>query len=226
MKLIPSLDGADHAPSAVPAESSEANSLHQLDPSSWFVNHHSYLRNLALSKLRNPATAEDLVQETFLAAWKAREKFAGRAAERTWLTRILLNKIADFYRSRARKPTVAVSQLSTEEGSSDEILDALFLSQDSPQGMSNTPPQPSTATERAEFVALVERFLEEVPTQAAAAFRMRELQGLSTDDIVESLGITPNHLWVLIHRAKKALRKKMEAFWEGSLENSQPAPCC
>lgn len=185
--------------------------IHTLQPESWIENHRSYLTNIALSKLRDPSLAEDLVQETFLAAWRARNKFGGRASERTWLTRILLNKIADHYRSDARKPIVPVSELGSEQ-TNEEVLDALFLAREG--SFESSRHEPASAAERAEFVHLVERALEDVPSQAATAFRMRELQGLSTDDIVRHLNITPNHLWVLIHRAKKALRKKMEEVWE------------
>lgn len=189
----------------------DGSPLHTLQPESWIENHRAYLTNIALSKLRDPSLAEDLVQETFLAAWRARSKFGGRASERTWLTRILLNKIADHYRSDARKPIVPVSELGSEQ-TNEEVLDALFLAREG--SFESSRHEPASAAERAEFVHLVEQALEEVPTQAATAFRMRELQGLSTDDIVQHLNITPNHLWVLIHRAKKALRKKMEEVWE------------
>jgi len=209
----------------VPDPSLPSPHTHTLNPAAWSNNHGAYLTNVALGKLRNLSTAEDLVQETYLAAWRARNKFAGRAAERTWLTRILLNKIADHYRSTARKPSVAVSQLGSEN-SNEEILDALFQAR--PDSYASSQAGPSTAAERSEFVRLVEEFLDEVPEQAAAAFRMRELQGLSTNDIVGRLGITPNHLWVLIHRAKKALRRKMERIWENPespLELDAPSSC-
>jgi RNA polymerase sigma-70 factor (TIGR02943 family) len=184
---------------------------HTLEPESWIENHRSYLTNIALGKLRDPSLAEDMVQETFLAAWRARTKFGGRASERTWLTRILLNKIADHYRSDARKPIVPVSELGSEQ-TNEEVLDALFLARSG--SLEPSRHEPAAAAERAEFMHLVEQMLEQVPTQAATAFRMRELQGFSTDDIVKRLNITPNHLWVLIHRAKKTLRKKMEEVWE------------
>lgn len=189
----------------------QAPPAHTLHPEGWIENHRSYLTNIALGKLRDPSLAEDLVQETFLAAWRARAKFGGRASERTWLTRILLNKIADHYRSDARKPMVSVSELGSEQ-SNEEVLDALLLARDGSYEASRH--EPASAAERAEFVSLVEKLLQEVPHQAAEAFRMRELQGFSTEDIVQRLNITPNHLWVLIHRAKKALRKKMEEVWE------------
>ncbi len=195
---------------------------HQLDPARWNENHRDYLMHYALGKVRNPSIAEDVVQETFMAAWKARKGFQGKAAERTWLTRILLNKISDFYRSAARKPSLMVSQLGLEAEDSD-TLDALNYAQNGDQGPAHE--QPARAAENAEFVELVESALDRIPGQAAEAFRMRELQGLSTDDITTKLGISRNHLWVLIHRAKKALRDQLSAIWEptGSMT---PCPGC
>lgn len=186
-------------------------SSHDLNPSLWDSNHRDYLLHYALGKVRNHSIAEDLVQETFLAAWKARDKFEGRASERTWLTRILLNKISDFYRTAARKPSLLTSQLDTES-TSEETLDALNLANGDQRADTN----PDAVAERAEFLELLESCLENIPDQSAQAFRMREIQGLSTEDIVSSLNITPNHLWVLIHRAKKALRKQLEVVWSNN----------
>ncbi|MFT5467925.1 MAG: RNA polymerase sigma-70 factor (TIGR02943 family) [Verrucomicrobiales bacterium] len=185
--------------------------IHSLSPQSWAENHRDYLMNFALGKTRNSSIAEDMVQETFLAAWKAREKFAGKATERTWLTRILLNKIADFYRSAARKPSIPQSQLESESGTGESALDAINYAQNNDNQPQNSP---AMVAEHHEFLELLDDALEELPEQAASAFRMRELQGLSTKDITKKLKISPNHLWVLIHRAKKALRERLEAIWD------------
>lgn len=186
-------------------------STHSLNPQAWAENHRDYLLNFALGKTRNSTIAEDLVQETFLAAWRAREKFAGKASERTWLTRILLNKIADFYRSAARKPSIPQSQLESESGTGEAALDAINFA----QNRENEPQHnPAIVAEHHEFLELLDDALEEIPEQAAAAFRMRELQGLSTKDITTRLKISPNHLWVLIHRAKKGLRDRLKAIWD------------
>lgn len=190
---------------------SKSETLHQLNPEAWAENHYDYLVNFAIGKTRNSVIAEDLVQETFLSAWKARERFAGKASERTWLTRILLNKIADFYRSAARKPSVLHSQLASEDGDVDGALDAINYAQNKEEAPQNSP---AMVAEHHEFLQLLDDALEELPTQAASAFRMRELQGRSTEDITRELKITPNHLWVLIHRAKKGLRERLEAIWD------------
>ncbi|MEO0447555.1 MAG: sigma-70 family RNA polymerase sigma factor [Verrucomicrobiota bacterium] len=198
----------------MPAET--ATPAHHLNPSAWIENHYDYLTNVALGKVRHRSQVEDLIQDTMLAAWKARTRFEGKASERTWLTRILLNKIADHYRSRGRKPSVALSQLGAEDGEDGDLLDALMQSQQEGEATA----EPLAQVERAEVMEMIEQSLENVPEQAARAFRMRELQGMSTDDIANELGITPNHLWVLIHRARKALRSQLEAMWGNALENA------
>ena len=205
---------AESYPDAMPQPSS-------LNPSDWITNHREYLLNVALGKVRNSTAAEDLVQETFLAAWKARNHFEGKSSERTWLTRILLNKIADSYRSASRKPSIAISQLSGADQSDSDLFDALYLSR--PGEARANSAEPAAAAERAEFLDILEQCLDNVPEQAANAFRMRELQGLSTTDIADQLNITPNHLWVLIHRAKRSLRTQLEALWESALEGPRPA---
>src|SRR5271165_5801811 len=83
------------------------------EPGDWLSAHGDYLFNLAVGQVRDPLVAEDLVQETFLAALKARERFSGRASDRTWLVGILRHKIYDHLRRVCRErparaePTVA-----------------------------------------------------------------------------------------------------------------------
>src|SRR5271165_5581144 len=73
------------------------------DPEQWVDLHGDYLFKYALMRLRDPAKAEDAVQETFLAALKGGKTFAGRSAEKSWLVGILKNKICDYYRRASRE---------------------------------------------------------------------------------------------------------------------------
>src|ERR1700678_245256 len=68
----------------------------------WVDDHGDYLFNFALGQLRDPNLAEDLVQETFLAALKSQNNFSGRSSERTWLVGILRHKIYDHLRMARR----------------------------------------------------------------------------------------------------------------------------
>src|SRR5262245_31288210 len=82
---------------------SDPPAIVKVDPEQWVRNHGHDLFQHAICRVRAHDVAEDLVQETFLAAWEGRHQFEGRAAERTWLLRILDNKIADYYRNKARR---------------------------------------------------------------------------------------------------------------------------
>src|SRR5688572_30556932 len=72
-------------------------------PDQWVEAHGDYLFNFAIGQLRDANVAEDLVQDTFLAAFKARERFSGQSSERTWLVGILRHKICDHLRHTCRQ---------------------------------------------------------------------------------------------------------------------------
>ena len=78
---------------AVPRPAAPVNT--RLEPEQWVETHCDDLFRYALSRVAQPEIAEELVQETFLAAWKSADRYAGRASERTWLIRILRNNIVD-----------------------------------------------------------------------------------------------------------------------------------
>src|SRR5215831_3465447 len=73
------------------------------DAGRWLDAHGDYLFKYASFRLRDDTAAEDAVQETFLAALKAYEKFEGRGSERTWLVGILKHKIIDHFRKALRE---------------------------------------------------------------------------------------------------------------------------
>src|SRR5205085_12346938 len=73
------------------------------EPSEWVDAHGNYLYRYALVRLRDTALAEDVVQETLLAALQSRHAYAGRSAERTWLTGILKHKLVDHFRKVSRQ---------------------------------------------------------------------------------------------------------------------------
>src|SRR4051812_39127300 len=84
--------------------------------------HRGYLLRVATLQLRDPELAEDVVQETLLAAVQGSDGFSGRSSLKTWLTGILKHKIVDAIRKRSREP---VTTLLAEETQIDDF-DALF----------------------------------------------------------------------------------------------------
>src|SRR5580658_9780088 len=82
----------------------------------WADAHAGYLFNFAIGQVRDAGAAEDLVQETFLAAVKSQGRFNGKSSERTWLVAILRHKICDHLRKSCREETVRLdSMLATNE---------------------------------------------------------------------------------------------------------------
>lgn len=179
----------------------------ELQPGLWPAHHGDYLLNFASSKVSDRGQAEDLVQETFMAAWKGRKGFRGDCTERTWLTGVLRNKIIDHYRSSARRPLVREADVAINDDSEDR--GSWIEAQPSVSPASD----PVVITEQREFMTVLDKALTKLPEAAGRAFRMREIQGYSTDEIAETLNISRGNLWVLIHRAKAALRSQMDLAW-------------
>ncbi len=181
---------------------------HQLDPDQWNIAYRDYLIRFALQRVSDYGTAEDLVQDTFLSGWNARKSFRGDCNERTWLTGILRNKIIDHYRRTGRRPSVLATDLDRYVGSDDENFS--WMEQQPDLRIVNGP---EAEAERNEFMAHLEDAVADLPGKMGEAFRMREIQGLSTEEITQKLDISKANLWVLIHRAKQNLSQELGQNW-------------
>ncbi len=180
---------------------------HQLDPERWNLAHRDALLRFAMQRVSDYGASEDLVQDTFASAWHGRKHFRGDCSERTWLTGILRNKIIDHYRRNARRPSVLATDLdrSGEDGALMSWIDR--------QPDLREVHRPGAATERNEFMSDLERAVDRLPGKMGLAFRLREMEGLSTEEITERLEISKANLWVLIHRAKLALGASLADQW-------------
>jgi len=183
-------------------------SKHTLNPTGWNTQHREYLIRFALQRVSDYGTAEDMVQEAFMSAWNARKRFRGDCTERTWLSGILRNKIIDHYRKTGRRPSVLSTDL---DSSGFEDFDQTSWMERQPD--SKTYDQPVAATERSEFMRHLESAVTNLPETMGTAFRMREMQGYSTDEITNVLKISRSNLWVLIHRAKQSLSEELSSNW-------------
>ena len=165
-----------------------------------------YLMRYAALQLRDAAAAEDAVQETLLAALAGEAGFGGRSNLRTWLTGILKHKIVDAIRRASREAPAAGEG---EDADFDSLFDERGHWREAPAAWEN----PDGALEQKQFFAALEMCLERLPARTARAFLMREHLGVETEAICKELGITPTHCWVLLHRARMALRLCLEAGW-------------
>lgn len=172
--------------------------------------HRRYLLRVAQLQLRDADLAEDVVQETLVAALGAQRGFSGRSSVKTWLTGILKHKIVDAIRQKQRQPVVMAT---FDEEIDLEEFDPMFKD----NGAWAAPPadwgDPENALSRTEFLAVIEFCLEKLPPNTARVFMMREVMGLESDEICKELTITANNLWVMLYRARMALRHCLEQNW-------------
>ena len=153
--------------------------------------HRDYLYAYALRRMGDSGLAEDLVQDTFVAALGAARGFRGDSSVRTWLTGILKRRIADSYRA----PERGVESLGANAEEAPEIP--------APDA------DPALGFEQVRLWEALQKQLDRLPARAAKAFVLSELEGRDADEVSRILGITPNNVWGMVRRARKSLQESM-----------------
>ncbi len=178
--------------------------------------HGDALYRYALLRVRNPHVAEDLVQETFLAALQGTYRESGEAAERRWMMGIMKHKLVDYYRRTAREPI-----MDNERGQgapADDAFDADGHWKSGAGAAAAWPDGPDGFVERRQFWDSLARCLERLPARAAEVFLLREMDELRTETICELMHLTPTNLGVILHRARRQLRDCLSSRYFGRSE--------
>ena len=172
----------------------------KLDPRLWVQRYGDLFYRYALRRLNDRQAAEDVVQETFLAAIKASVNYRGDALESTWLSSIMRKKTIDVIRKRerARKNRSVSDVAEVNNVTEDQCLDVIGAS---------FAMAPSKAMADAEFMKLVRDTLKRLPKNQADVFVLRELEQLEPEVICELLNISRKNLWVRLYRARVALAR-------------------
>jgi RNA polymerase sigma-70 factor (ECF subfamily) len=176
------------------------------DPAEWVDRYGDTLMRFASGRVASRELAEDLVQETFLAAFRHRSQFDGKSAFGTWLVAILRRKIVDHHRKLGRSPDLDAEPLAN--------MDDPFT----PKGKWTTSTSkwrasPKDVAENAEFWSVFRGCMSGMPLHLAQAFQIRELNCTSVDDASQLIGVTPKNLAVRLHRARLLLRQCLEKKW-------------
>lgn len=179
-----------------------------IDPKRWLDEHGDLLYRYALARVRSPQTAEDLVQDTYLAAMKGADGFSGRSTERTWLVGILKHKIIDHFRKHKRM--FLSEDLETRELNPHDSLDRKGHWK---IGQAEWITQPEKAYERKEFWAQLNTCLDHLKERHRQVYVLRELEHHDADAICDDLDISPSNLWVTLHRARLQLKDCLSANW-------------
>jgi RNA polymerase sigma-70 factor, ECF subfamily len=171
------------------------------------AQHRSYLYRFALKKVRDPDLADDLVQDTLLAALQAAHKgnsFAGRSSYRVWLTGILKHKILDAWRSHGR-----TINLQDEEEEGPSALEHALHTQASTADLQRQDPQAHCAWQQ--LARSAQAAADTLPQAVAEVFVAREIEGESTQSLCQRLHISEQNVWVRVHRARKVLQQALKA---------------
>ncbi len=205
---------SDSGQPAVAKESRASAARGLSDPERWVEEHGDYLFKYALVRMRDTAKAEDMVQETFLAALRGGKSFAGKSAEKTWLVGIMKNKIGDYYRKASREISFTDLEFYQDEERdrfiSEGPLKGGWIHELGPIEWS---PNPGANLDNQAFWKTFHECSSKLPKNISAAFCLREIDDLDSKEICRMLNISENNLWVMLHRARMALRRCLEANW-------------
>ena len=182
----------------------------QTNPDRWVDEHGDCLFRYALVRVRRREVAEDLVQETLLAAIRSREKFAGRSSERSWLTGILKHKISDHFRKLGRETSFTDLESLADEFSEKFVPEGYWVHVKGPKEWK---PEADEVVYRAEFWQTMRHCLDKLPERIANVFMLREMDEVESKEICSMLSISESNLWVMLHRARMALRECLEINW-------------
>jgi RNA polymerase sigma-70 factor (ECF subfamily) len=166
--------------------------------------------NLALRLMRNdPMEAEDVLQETFISAYRALDRFEGRSLLSTWLYRIAYN--AALMRLRKRElPTVSIDEpLANEEGDP------------SPRQLVDWRAVPDRAVLDGELRNMLDTAIAFLPETLRSVFVLRDIEGLSTAETAAVLDLTETNVKVRLHRARLALREQLSAYFDPTRANGR-----
>ncbi len=174
---------------------------------SWVKAYTADLFAYALSKVSDKATAEDIVQNTFLSAFESYDKFENKSGAKTWLFSILKHKIADYYRQKYKQ---------VEHHSVDGTADALF----DENGRLKAPCSSiqwrmnDELLDDKEFLQALQHCIEGLPKKMSTVVELKYLNGgTDSGSVCQQLNITQANFWQIMHRAKLLLKTCIENKW-------------
>ena len=160
---------------------------------------------LVMRYLRDPADAEDVAQEAFIKAYRALPQFRGDSAFYTWLYRIAINTAKNALAARERQPVSY--EFDTQQGEDGPDMISRLKDPETPEGLALT--EEIRETVNAAIVAL--------PEDLRTAIVLRELEGLSYEEIAASMDCPVGTVRSRIFRAREAIDKKLRPIFEGGL---------
>ena len=169
---------------------------------------------LARAFVSTQASAEELVQETWMAVLEGLKSFEGRSSLRTWIFRILTNRAKT--RGMREGRSVPMSALGPAEGEAPAVDPGRFA----PDGHWADPPHawkeedPERIALRGEAIGCVERAIAALPPSQRAVIILRDVEGVASEEVCLTLELTEGNQRVLLHRARARVRTALEIFFD------------
>ena len=164
---------------------------------------------LVMRYVRNPAEAEDIAQEAFIKAYRALPQFRGDSAFYTWLYRIAINTAKNAVVSRDRSPI----DFDLDLQNTDESYDM--------QGRLKDSETPEALTLTEEIRSTVNSAIDALPEDLRTAIVLRELEGLSYEEIADAMGCPVGTVRSRIFRAREAIDRRLREVFEGGLGRAE-----
>ena len=172
----------------------------------WVDRYGDMLYRYTLVRVKNPDSAEEIVQVTLLAALQSKGSFQGRSTEKSWLFGILKHKILDHFRALKTQRTYEV----TPEDGSDPLENAYHADGHWLDAPKNWDTDPHKAVENKQLVEAMALCMDRLSEKFRNIFVLKEIEGLDSDEICKEMDIKPTNLWVILHRTRNQLRKCLE----------------
>ena len=175
---------------------------------------------LARAYVSTDASAEDVVQDTWLAVIKGLDQFEGRSSLKTWVYRILVNTAKN--RGVRESRTVSCTSLAATQPDGGPTVDPSWFQGDDGRypGHWREPPStwPSAESQvaAAEVRGQVEAALRELPYRQRAVITLRDVEGYGAGEVCVILGISAGNQRVLLHRARAGVRARLEEYFAGA----------
>lgn len=170
--------------------------------------HQERVYRLALRMVGTESDAQEVVQDALLSAWRNLQKFEGKSQFGSWLYRIAANAALMMLRTRRRHPQVSmedVTALGADEAGTNGFGAAAG---------DDWSKRPDDQLQSTELRAAIQAAVDELPESSRAVFLVRDVEGLSTEETAEALGLSVPAVKTRLHRARLSLREAITRYFE------------
>lgn len=200
---------------SMPADTSDLSLVHRVQQGDrgafdlLVLKYQHKVVKLVMRYVRNPAEAEDVAQEAFIKAYRALPQFRGDSAFYTWLYRIAINTAKNALVARDRNPVSLEREM--ERGDESQDMISKLRDPETPEGLALTE----------EIRSIVNSAIEALPEDLRTAIVLRELEGMSYEEIAQSMECPVGTVRSRIFRAREAIDRRLREVFDGGLGRSE-----